>query len=33
MQEWNLMPYRLLLPIQLVFIAVLFAIAAGLAKR
>jgi hypothetical protein len=29
MNEWNLMPYRLLLPIQLVFIAGLFAITAG----
>lgn len=29
MQQWNLMPYRLLLPIQLVFVAVLFAIVAG----
>lgn len=30
MEEWNLMPYRLLLPIQLVFIAVLTAISVGL---
>lgn len=33
MGEWNLMPYRLLLPIQVVFVAVLFAIVAGLASR
>jgi hypothetical protein len=33
MGEWNLIPYRLLLPIQLAFVAVLTAIAAGLASR
>lgn len=32
MREWNLMPYRLLLPIQLVFVAVMAAIAVGLAS-
>lgn len=32
MEEWNLMPYRLLLPIQLVFVAALFAIVASLAS-
>jgi hypothetical protein len=32
MEEWNLMPYRLLLPIQLVFIAVLTAIALELLR-
>jgi len=32
-EEWNLMPYRLLLPIQLVFVVVLLAIVAGLASR
>lgn len=32
MHEWNLMPYRLLLPIQLVFVAVMAAIAVGLAS-
>jgi hypothetical protein len=30
MEEWNLLPYRLLLPIQLVFLAVMGAIVAGL---
>jgi hypothetical protein len=32
MEQWNLMPYRLLLPIQIVFVAVLFAIAAGVGR-
>lgn len=32
MKEWNLMPYRLLLPIQLLFVAVMLAIVAGLAR-
>jgi hypothetical protein len=33
MDEWNLMPYRLLLPIQLAFIVVMTAIAAGAAAE
>lgn len=33
MGEWNLMPYRLLLPIQLGFVAVLVVIVTGLASR
>ena len=33
MGEWNLMPYRLLLPIQLGFVAVLAVIVTGLASR
>ncbi len=33
MREWNLMPYGLLLPIQLVFVAVLTAIVLGLGSR
>lgn len=32
MNEWNLMPYRLLLPIQLVFVALMTAIAVGVAR-
>lgn len=32
MTQWNLMPYRLLLPIQFVFVAVLAAIVAGFAR-
>ena len=32
MNEWNLMPYRLLLPIQILFVAALFAIVAGVRK-
>ncbi len=32
MNEWNLMPYRLLLPIQLVFVSVMTAIAIGVAR-
>jgi hypothetical protein len=32
MREWNLVPYRLLLPIQLVFVAVMAAVATGVAS-
>jgi hypothetical protein len=32
MSEWNLMPYRLLLPVQLVFVAVMTTIAVGVAR-
>lgn len=33
MQQWNLVPYRMLLPIQLVFLAVMAVIVAGLARE
>jgi hypothetical protein len=33
MQQWNLMPYRLLVPIQLLFLAVMASIVVGLARE
>jgi hypothetical protein len=33
MDEWNLMPYRLLLPIQLAFVAVMTTIAVGVGRE